>query len=241
MIPGPHKNYTHAKYASPSADNIEFGPAMKALNPRQQALVLYLLDTGTDNWTEAVTEVGYEGSYATLRVTASRLRRDPKIGMAIAEVGRQRPSFDLPMALRTIRTIAADPSHKDAGKMALALAGMSGVSPVARSEQAVTVTHHLDPMAAIEAKLAILEASGAVAVAATLRKQLLPPEMIDVTPEPVAPVRVPDSVPERDITFCPKGSCMRHQSCQYTPCLAPELTPELSEEDTDALLADLLS
>src|SRR5271166_2903806 len=135
------RNYTPAKYVSPNQANTEIGPAMAALNPRQQALVWYLVDTGTDNWTEAVTEAGYEGTYDSLRVTASRLRRDTKIGLAITEVGRSRPSFDLPMALRTIRTIAADPTHKDAGKMALALAGMSGVSPINRSE--ATVTHTL--------------------------------------------------------------------------------------------------
>jgi hypothetical protein len=177
--------YAPATYKSELAANIDLGPCMKALNPREQALVFYLIDTGTTNWTKACEEVGYTGGYDALRVTASRKRRDPRIGLALREVGSQVPNFDLGVAMKTIREIAADPSHKDAGKMALALAGMAGVSPIVKAE---TVNKHVvivDPIASIEAKLALLPPD----VADNLRRQLLPPDrrMIDVTPARVSP------------------------------------------------------
>lgn len=177
------RDYTPATWQPKERDNAELGPYMRILNPRQQALVWYILETGTDNWTEAVTKVGYTGNYETLRVTASRLRRDPKIGLAIKEVAATRPNFDLPLALGTIRRIAADPTHKDAGKMALALAGMAGMSPIVRTEQHNTHLVISDPMVAVEAKLAMLPPE----VAEALRTQLFPPEqrkVIDVTPTP---------------------------------------------------------
>src|SRR5208282_4208129 len=110
---------------------------------------------------------------------------------------------DLPLALSTIRRIAADPAHKDAGKMALALAGMAGMSPVARTES--TTTHVIvgDPLVALEAKLARLPPD----VAAALRAQLFPPAeriMIDVTPVHAAdpdPLGDPTGNPGSDVAY----------------------------------------
>ncbi len=190
---------------------------MKLLNPRQRALVWYVVETGTDNWTDAVTKVGYTGSYETLRVTASRLRRDPKIGLAIREVTESQPNFDAPMALNSIRRIASDPSHKDCGKMSLALLGMAGMSPVARTE--ATHTHVVvgDPLVALEAKLSQLPPD----VAAALRAQLFPPAeriMIDVTPvHPADPDDTGTAGPDHD----------------------PDLAGGISDEEAAALLKDI--
>src|SRR5216684_2096830 len=172
-------NYTPATYSSGKLANLKLGPAMTELNPRERALVDYILETGTDNFTEACLAVGYGGTRETVGPTASRKRRDPRIQAAIVEVGRQLPALGLPMAMRTITHIASDTSHKDALRAALALAGMSGISPITKSVTETTVVHHLDPLAAIEAKLAMLPPE----IAATLRDQLMPPrQMIDITP-----------------------------------------------------------
>ena len=173
---------TPATYHSPIARDEDLGPAMRALNPRQQAIVSYLLDTGqvdSDAWTEAALQVGYSpsGNRKAASVTAHTLRHSPKITAAIQEEARRRVGNDLPMFLKTIRTIASDPSHKDALKAATTGAAMAGVSAVTLSRNETHVTHHVDAYAEIEAGLAQLPPL----VADAMRKALLPP-MIDITP-----------------------------------------------------------
>lgn len=181
-MPGAHR-YTPAKYESPLVNEADFGPAMRALNPRQRAVVSYLLDTGqvdSDAWTEACERAGYSPagvSRNALNVTAYRLRHDPKLTAAIQEEARRRVGNDLPMFLKTIRTIASDPSHKDALKAATTGAAMAGVSAISLSKTETHVTHHLDPFDEIERNLALLPPERA----AVLRKMLLPPT-IDITP-----------------------------------------------------------
>jgi hypothetical protein len=170
-------------FSSGKLEKIKLGPAMTELNERERALVDYLIETGTDNYTEACRAAGYSAeSYDALRVTSSRKRRDPRIQAAVVELGRQMPALGLPMAMATITSIARDTGHKDALRAALALAAMSGISPITKSEAVVQHNHTLDPAASIEAKLALLPPD----IADMLRLQLLP-EMIDVTPRLPAP------------------------------------------------------
>ncbi len=174
-------NYTPALYQSPNADADKLGPAMKSLNPRQQAVVHYLLDTGTDNFSEAARASGYseDGSDGALRVTAHRLKQNPDIAEALVEEGKRRMAHSLPVFLKTIRMIGGDISHKDALKAATTGAAMSGVSAVSVSKSEQHVIHHGDPGAAIEAKLARLSPEKAAA----LRAALGLPTIIDITPE----------------------------------------------------------
>lgn len=177
-----YRDRTPACYVSPRLEKIELGPAMRALSPRDQAVVGYLIDTGSDNFTEACAAAGFskDGSQGALRVTASEKRRSPKIHAAIREVASQLPSAYAPMALQTTALIAGDPSHKDALRASLALLAMCAISPIARSQTETTVSHTLDPLASIEAKLAMLPKEAADA----LRRTVLPAPvtMIDVTP-----------------------------------------------------------
>jgi hypothetical protein len=185
-------DYTPASYHSRQAANVETGPAMAELNPRQQAVVWYLLDTGDDNWTRACQQAGYTGTYESIKVTASRLRQNPKMGMAIQEMSARMPNVNSAMAMKTLLQIAGDPSHKDAAKVALALARMAGITEVNKSEKRVVHAHE-DPLARIELNLAKLPPD----IAARLRAELLPHieaattyPMIDVTPEAaVVPAR----------------------------------------------------
>lgn len=184
-------DYTPALYQTPN--HADPGPAMKELNARQQAVIYYMIDTGADNWTEACKEAGYsqDGSYDALRVQASRMKRDPRIAAALVEEGKRRVNFDLPTALKTIRTIAGDIAHKDALKAATTLAAMSGVSAVTVSKTEHTHIHTGDLMerarAAAERLGIRLEDIGA---------GVSQPRMKDVTPV------LANASPDLDISDC---------------------------------------
>ena len=169
-----------ATYHSPAMIDATLGPAMRALNERQQAFVDYVVTTGTKNFAEAAREVGYSQNLGTSKVIGHKFRHSQGIADAIIEEGKRRVNLHLPMALQTAITIASDPSHKDALKAALALMAMSGVSPVTMSKTETHVIHHGTPLENIEARLAVLPPD----VADMLRKQLLPAKIIDITPDP---------------------------------------------------------
>ncbi len=160
-----------------TGDEKRLGPAMRELNDRQRAVVCYLLDHGSDNFTEACKAAGYskDGSYDALRITASRLRNTPAISAALVEEGKRRVNLYLPMALRTISSIAGDTAHKDALKAATTLAAMSGVSAVTVSKSEQHVIHHDSLMDDIRAGAAILGLDP---------EKLLRGRMKDVTPQP---------------------------------------------------------
>lgn len=172
-----HTDYTPALYESPNADADNLGPAMRELNQRQRAVVYYLLDTGTDSWSEAAREAGYShnGSEGGLRVTAHRLRHDPRMAAALVEEGRRRPAYNLGVYFKTMDAIARDPAHKDALKAATTLAAMVGVSPISISKTETHVHHHTDAMDDVRAAAAIL----GVDPEALMRGRLK-----DVTPRP---------------------------------------------------------
>ena len=168
-----------ATYRSPALVDATLGPAMRALNPRQQAFVDYIVTTGTQNFAEAAREVGYSQHPGTSTVQGYKLRHSQMVAEAIIEEGKRRVNMHLPLALQTVISIASDPSHKDALKAGLALMAMSGVSPVALSKTEKHVIHTGSPLENIEARLAVLPTD----VADMLRQKLLPARMIDLTPE----------------------------------------------------------
>lgn len=170
-------DYTPALYSSPNADASRLGPAMKELNPRQQAVVHYLLDTGSDNFSEAARAAGYsqDGSDGALRVTAHRLKQDPRIDAAIIEEGKRRMGHSLPVFLKTIRTIGGDIAHKDALKAATTGAAMSGVSAISVSKSENHVIHHGSMMDDVRAMATLLGVDA---------EELLRGRMKDITPEP---------------------------------------------------------
>lgn len=175
-----HFDYVPAKYHSPAIDEGTLGPAMKALNPRRRAFVDYLVTNGTDNFTEAAREAGFEGTPNALRVTAHRVARDPAVCAALIEEGKRRVNTHLPRALETILTIAADISHKDALKAALALAAMSGVSPIALSKQEHV---HVHTGSLLERAQAAAERLGIRLEDIGRMKDITPAPMIEHQPE----------------------------------------------------------
>jgi phage terminase small subunit len=169
-----HYDYIPAKFHSPAMDEGELGPAMKALNPRRRAFVDYLITNGTDNFTEAAIEAGFEGTANALRVTAHRVARNPAVCAALIEEGKRRVNSHLPQAIQTITAIAGDISHKDALKAALALAAMSGISPIALSQHQHEHVH----------TGSLLERAQAAAERLGIRLEDIG-QMKDVTPRPL--------------------------------------------------------
>jgi phage terminase small subunit len=177
-------------YASPDIEDGELGPAMKALPPRRRAFVDYVVTTGDPVWTNAVVNAGYTSNRDAAAVTAHRLSHDPRITAAIREESVRRVNLHLPLAIRTIIDIAGNPQHKDALKAALAVAGMSGLSPVSRTEH--HVVHHDSLMDEVRAAANVL----GVDAEALMRGHIRP---LTIEHEPV---RIADAIELTDPEGC---------------------------------------
>lgn len=68
----------------------KLGPAMRALNERQQLFVVACFEQPKRDNTAAARVAGYQGNDNTLRVTAHRLSHDPRIIAALREEGMRR-------------------------------------------------------------------------------------------------------------------------------------------------------
>lgn len=131
-----------AKWRSPAMDIGTLGPAMAKLNPRQQAFVDYVVSNGTTvgGFSEAARAVGYlDHNPDTLKHTAHFLTKNDKVKEAIAEEVKRRMGLGLAAVHKAVLEVAADKTHKDFGKLSMAVLAMAGLSPVAKSE--VTVRH----------------------------------------------------------------------------------------------------
>ncbi len=90
-----------------------FGPAMKALNRRQQLFVIAVLDLGSTNYTRAARMAGYEQTTDEgMRVTAFRLAHNDKVVLALNEEARRRLMASAPMAISELVKIAEDPTDR---------------------------------------------------------------------------------------------------------------------------------
>lgn len=92
------------------------GPAMAALgSDRQRAFVEALaeLPPGKGLATRAARMAGYAGEADVLKVTASRLMRDPKIQDAIVEETKRRLRTLGPAAVSAIEGVLANSLHRD--------------------------------------------------------------------------------------------------------------------------------
>lgn len=84
-----------------------FGPAMKALNHRQQLFVIAVLELGSTNYTRAAMMAGYEQKTPEgMRVTAHRLAHTEKVILALNEEAKRRLMASAPMAISELVKIA---------------------------------------------------------------------------------------------------------------------------------------
>lgn len=124
----------------------KLGPAMLALpNDHMRAFVQCFVDTGGRSATEAARMAGYsDNSSLSLRVHANRLAHDSRIQAAIQEQARNMMTAAAVMAVGTITTIAANPTHKDQLRAALAILDRTGLHAMTENKTTVEVSINRD-------------------------------------------------------------------------------------------------
>lgn len=118
----------------------DFGPAMKALLPKQRAFVLAYCTSANANGTEAARMAGYADRSDAIKVQASRLLKRPDILAGIREVVLQNMSADLPVLHEALKKVALSAQHKDQTKAILALMNRGGLPDVTERNINVNVT-----------------------------------------------------------------------------------------------------
>jgi phage terminase small subunit len=98
--------------------DIEYGPKMRELNPRQQAFVCALFEAprkdGRIIWAARVAGYGTPtSSNKSLSVIGSRLNVSDKIQAAIAEESQRRLRSLSPTAVQALENLLANPDHRD--------------------------------------------------------------------------------------------------------------------------------
>lgn len=111
-------HFAEAVAATPESD---FGPAMRALHPKQQAFVLamYAVKPGHGAAVRAAKASGYGTSTTDAKSwssIAARLRSDEKIQAALAEEDQKRIRAAAPRAIRALEHLIETPSHRDHGR-----------------------------------------------------------------------------------------------------------------------------
>ncbi len=144
------------------------GPAMSALNPRQQAFVVAMFELGASGtYVDAARRAGYpDNDTGYIRLAAHRLAHSDKVQAAFREEAERMAAGLLPLAHKMMADIAKNPSHPDHFKAIKHSQALAGVSPTQRHE----VVHKHD-VAGLRADLF---------AAMDLLKSVAP--MIDVTP-----------------------------------------------------------
>lgn len=84
----------------------QLGPHMRALNRRQRAFVVAVLELGSTNYTRAAYAAGYEGPQPSVSVTAYRLAHNEKVIAALNEEAKRRLNASAPMAISELIKIA---------------------------------------------------------------------------------------------------------------------------------------
>lgn len=117
-----------------------FGPAMRALNERQQKFVLYWLNHPKCTAAAAAKAAGYSDDAASVKVQGYRLRHDERVIAAIQEVSSQLlRTKGAVLGIGTIMRIAENDKHPDQLAAAKALADRSGFHGT--TEHKVKVEH----------------------------------------------------------------------------------------------------
>ncbi len=155
------------------------GPAMAALTDKQQAFVRALFEAPKTHGagTFAAKMAGYSSSSrSVLASIAYQLNGDPRVQLAIAEVSQQYLTTLGPLAVRALKKVLGQPSHRDFGR-AIGIV-MDRVAPQ-NSTHIVKVQHDATP--ALRATADVIARIEVLARAAGLDVAKMPP-LIDVTP-----------------------------------------------------------
>jgi hypothetical protein len=119
--------------------DLELGPAMAALSPRQRKYVLAMCAAPLDNPTEWARMAGYRDNGKTaIRVRAWELEHDDRIRAAVFEISRQLlGTVGALLATRQLIRIASDPKEKRHSQAVEAILNRTGF----HEKQEVQVTH----------------------------------------------------------------------------------------------------
>jgi len=119
----------------------EFGPAMRALNPRwQKAVVALFLTDG--NRAAALRMAGYKGKPSSIYVLASRIFADDRVRAAIREEAGKQIDIAEPEVLGTVMSIMRDANKRDVDRLHAARMIWDRANPVL-SKHKIEVTHTL--------------------------------------------------------------------------------------------------
>jgi phage terminase small subunit len=103
------------------AGEVQEGPAMAALTPKQKRYVIALFEAPKSHgaMTFAARRAGYgtaTSSRQSLSQMAYQVQGDPKVQAAIAEVSQQYITALGPHAVRALKKVLDNPSHRDFGR-----------------------------------------------------------------------------------------------------------------------------
>lgn len=120
-----------------------YGPAMKALLPKQQRFVVALLELGTTNYKRAAEAAGYgQGQNKnSIYTIAGRMAHDEKILRALNEEAKRRLMASAPMAISELVKIAEDPVGDKKYKLKAIEMILNRTGHHALSEHRVDVQH----------------------------------------------------------------------------------------------------
>lgn len=124
-------------------EEARWGPKMRALpNDRWRAMVEWLIESGSNNLTEAARQAGFADT-PNLKVTASRIGQDERFIAAKAEYGQGKMANLLPLALKAMEEMVADPEHRQRFQAADRILNGSGLHPK-------TEVHHVQQLTSEE-------------------------------------------------------------------------------------------
>lgn len=121
------------------SDDGRFGPAMKALNVRQRAFVISMLETGRTNNQLHAQNAGYCGTGNQLAVQGYRLAHDERIQAAINEEAKRRMNAAAIIATSRVVGLLDSADEKVQLKAAEMIFNRTGLH--ATTEHKVTVEH----------------------------------------------------------------------------------------------------
>jgi hypothetical protein len=145
------KRHRSQKYAATpligAIDISSFGPAMQALNPRQQRFVLELQagPVGYGSEVRAARAAGYFSPTSTKnsrQVITNSVLHNPKVQAALAEVGSKIIRAASFTSIKNTEKIANDLHHRDCLKANLALMDRGGFA--VETMHHITVEHKID-------------------------------------------------------------------------------------------------
>jgi phage terminase small subunit len=126
-----------------NTEELEHGPAMRALSEKQQRFIYAMLADPHGTQSDWAKAAGYSTKSDSHHVAACRMMQDPRITAAMQEVAKQHLGGNGPaLAVRNLLTIAKNEKHPKHYDASLAILNRTGMSE--KTEHTVRVEHTSD-------------------------------------------------------------------------------------------------